>query len=139
MPLDLSSLSQAITSLKRALSTSNKNAASADDHLKETLRAGVIQNFEVAYEQSWKMIRRWIKENRMPEDADNPKTRKDIFRLAAQYGLIRDPLPWFRYGDARNITSHTYNKETANTVYNCAEPFLEDADFLLSKLESAND
>lgn len=55
------------------------------------LRAGVIQNFEVAYEQCWKFIERWIRENRAPENADHPRSRKELFRMAARHGLISDP------------------------------------------------
>jgi len=35
--------------------------------MQDTLRAGVIQNFEVAYEQSWKMLQRWIKTTFLPK------------------------------------------------------------------------
>jgi len=69
-----------------------------DVDMRETVRAGVIQNFEVAYEQCWKMIQRWIKENKTSEEAEHPRTRKDLFRMAARCGLIDDPLPWFAYG-----------------------------------------
>ncbi len=61
--------------------------------LRDTVRAGVIQNSKVAYEQCWKFIQRWIRENRTPEDADHPGTRKELFRLATRYGLVADPLP----------------------------------------------
>ena len=85
------------------------------------------------------MIQRWIKENKTPEDADHLRTRKDLFRMAAKYNLITNPQNWFEYGEARNITSHTYNSEKADYVYEKAQPFLNDAEYLLSQLESMND
>jgi len=105
----------------------------------ETIRAGVIQNFEVAYEQCWKMIQRWLKENRSPVEAENPRTRKDLFRFAARNNLIVDPVSWFTYGEARNMTSHTYDEKKALSVYKTAGQFLCDAQYLLRQLESMND
>ena len=109
MPLDLSSLEKSIDALRRSINAAEGHTALMNDDIREAVRAGVIQNFEVAYELAWKFVQRWIRENRTPEDADHPGTRKDLFRLAARYGLVADPAPWFAYGDARNLTSHTYN------------------------------
>lgn len=103
------------------------------------IRAGVIQHFEFTYELCWKFIQRWIRMNKTPEDADCARTRKELFRMAARYGLIADPTPWFAYGEARNITSHTYNEETAEAVYEAALQFVADAKYLLAQLEKFND
>lgn len=139
MPLDLSSLRRAVSSLHRAVRAAEDGPATLGPELLETIRAGVIQNFEVAYEQSWKFIQRWLRENRIPEDADHPRTRKEFFRLAARHGLIADPLPWFQYGEARNLTSHTYDEAQALLVFESARRFAADAQALLSRLEAAND
>lgn len=139
MALNLDSLRSAIDSLRRSIAAAEKNMSSLDVDMQETVRAGVIQNFEVAYEQCWKMIQRWIKENKTPEDAENPRTRKDLFRMAARYGLIADPLPWFAYGDARNLTSHIYDAEKALSIYETAINFYVDAEYVLTQLELLND
>lgn len=137
--LKTDSLNKALNALNRSINIVKNKENELEGDLLETVKAGVIQNFEVAYEQCWKFIQRWIKENRTPEDADNPKTRKDLFRLAARIGLIQDPLPWFSYGDARNISSHTYDSEKAEIVYQTALLFLNDANYLLKQLEASND
>ena len=139
MALDLSSLEKAIDALQRSINAANSDASSMDADIIEAIRAGVIQNFEVAYELSWKFVQRWIRENRTPEDADNPRTRKDLFRLASRFGLIDDPERWFAYGDARNLTSHTYNELQAISVFETAQHFLCDAKYLLEQLKAAND
>ncbi len=139
MPLNLDSLSKAIDSLSRAILVVGKYKDSPDRDMLETVRAGVIQSFEVSYEQCWKMIQRWIRENRTPEDAEHPRTRKELFRLAARYGLIDDPIPWFSYGDARNLSSHTYDEQRAMSVFETAKHFLHDAQFLLRQMEKMND
>jgi nucleotidyltransferase substrate binding protein (TIGR01987 family) len=137
--LELNSLTLAVDALKRSLNAANNNMATLSVDLRETVRAGVIQNFEVAYEQCWKFIQRWIRENRTPEDADHPRTRKELFRLAARYGLITDPLPWFEYSDARNLTSHTYDAKQAEVVFAVAGHFSIDAQYLLKQLKERND
>ena len=139
MPLKLDSLKKSIESLGCSINAVNSRMDSLDNDLKETVRAGVIQKFEVAYEQCWKMIQRWIKENKTPEDAENQRTRKELFRMAARYSLIEDPLPQFEYGKARNLTSHTYDEEQAVAVYQAAQTFLGDAEYLLGQLEKLND
>ncbi len=139
MALQLDSLKMAIEALERSLQASREESAGLSDALRETIRAGVIQNFEVAYELGWKFIQRWIRDNKTPEDADHPRTRKELFRMAARYGLIADPLPWFEYGDARNLTSQIYDAKQAAAVYAVAERFAADGRDLLQRLEERND
>jgi nucleotidyltransferase substrate binding protein (TIGR01987 family) len=141
MKLDLTSLRKAIESLERTISVTNNKTVwdSLSDEAKDGIRAGVIQNFEVAFEFCWKYIQRWLRENAPAEKAENPRSRKELFRIAARFGLIKDPLPWFSYGDARNLTSHTYNENTAESVYNTALVFVKDARYLLKKLEESKE
>lgn len=141
MSLQLQSLDKAIKALERSLVLADGlfKDIKIDPDLHETVRAGVIQHFEVAFELSWKYIQRWIRENKTPEDADNPRTRKDLFRLAARYNLIANPSAWFDYGDARNLTSHVYEESKAEIVYKIAKIFLNDAKYLLTQLEKSSD
>ena len=137
MALDLTSLKKAVQSFEgvaEAASSETKMAV-LDQNQKNAIRAGVIQNFEFTYELSWKFIQRWLRENRGSAEIDFPRSRKDLFRAAAKYGLIRDPSPWFEYGDARNLTSHTYSEDKAEIVFQIALRFVPDAKFLLEKLE----
>ena len=108
-----------------------------DDITKDGLKAGVIQNFEFTYELSWKFIKRWLETNFTRDDYDG-LSRRDLFRHAFEAGLIKDIESWFEYNEKRNLTSHTYNKITAEDVYSCIPNFIEDAKYLLSQLESRN-
>jgi nucleotidyltransferase substrate binding protein (TIGR01987 family) len=137
--LSYESLRKSIGALKRSVAVANSDFDTRGSDLQDTVRAGVIQNFEVAYEQCWKMIQRWIRENRTPVDADNPRTRNELFRMAARYGLFSDPAPWFGFGEARNLTSHTYDESQAVSAYDAALKFLPLAEELLVRLESSND
>lgn len=141
MKLDLTSLRKAVESLERAVSVVNDETffAGLSDEARETIKSGVIQNFEVAYELCWKYAQRWLRENTQVEQSENPRSRKEIFRLAARYGLVNNPETWFSYGDARNLTSHIYSENTAESVYNTALVFVKDAGYLLKKLEESKE
>ena len=140
MPLDLSSLKKAVYSLERTVrvACSDTKMKSLDQDQQYAIRAGVIQNFEFTYELCWKFIQRWLKENLPQDSSDLPRTRKDFFRVAAQRKLIGDPLPWFEYGDARNLTSHTYSEDKAEIVFQAAVHFVPEAKSLLRELERNN-
>ena len=140
MKLDLSSLSKAVETLEKTLNVAEKSStAGLDADTQNAIKAGVIQNFEFTYELCWKFMRRWLNENANVEEAEYPRTRKELFRLAARFGLIDNPLSWFSYGDARNLTSHTYDEDKAQTVYETAVDFLEDATDFLKRLQEHND
>jgi len=139
MALDLTSLEKAIDALRRSIDASRRLPESAEADLRETVQAGVIQHFEVAYELCWKFMQRWLRENALPEEADFPRTRKELFRMAARQELISDPLPWFDFGDSRNRTSHTYDGAKALDAFHVARAFLPYALELSSRLAARND
>jgi nucleotidyltransferase substrate binding protein (TIGR01987 family) len=140
MWLDLSSLRKGISSLRTALEVAAAEKMSGFDRAtQDVIKAGVIQNFEFTYELCWKFIQRWLKENHPGEDADLPRSRRELFRMAARYGLIDDPAPWFDYGDARNMTAHVYDEQRAQVVYDAAVRFINEAEALLKCLEANND
>ena len=139
--LDLTSLEDALSQLSQIAQRSQDESfmSQQDDITRNAIRSGVIKHFAIVYDLCWKFIQRWIRENRTPEDADNPRTRKDLFRLAAKNNLINDPEPWFVYGNARNLTAHTYNAKKADEVYEQAVKLVDDANYLLNKLKETND
>ncbi|OHD54687.1 MAG: hypothetical protein A2Y33_02590 [Spirochaetes bacterium GWF1_51_8] len=140
MKLDTSSLSNAINSLEKAINYSKEHFASHpnDGIGLEVIRAGVIQNFEFTYEICWKMIKRWL-DNNYSESYTIGFSRRQIFRAGAENLLIKDFELWLTFHELRNKTSHTYDPEIAEEIYNQAENFLREAELLLSSLEARND
>lgn len=106
--------------------------------VQEAVKAGVIQSFEVAYEQSWKMMKRWLEANSSPLDVDGV-SRRQLFRLAAEAGLIIDVDLWMLFHKARNETSHTYDIEKARAVLEMISPFLSACTDLSLALKAKND
>jgi len=136
---DFSPLEKALRSLSEAIESTTNDIfmASLLESQRRTMRAGVIQNFEFSYELSWKMLRRQLIAE---EDQTTITTlsRKDLYRFAAQKGVIADPEIWFLFHHARNLTSHTYDEQTADEVYKITLQFLPAALDLLTQLNARN-
>ena len=105
--------------------------------LQMTLKAGVIQNFEVAYELCWKFIKRWL-ENNVSPNAVTGVSRRELFRYAAENLLIRDVDQWMDFHAARNKTSHIYDHAVAEATFAIVADFVPEAEFLLQKLRENN-
>ncbi|MFM7621459.1 MAG: HI0074 family nucleotidyltransferase substrate-binding subunit [Alphaproteobacteria bacterium] len=104
-------------------------AASFDD----LYRDGVIQRFEYTMDLSWKLLRRVLFQSFDVQESDL-RSKKDIFREAARVSLITDAERWIGHYEARNQTSHDYNQDKADRVFQQAKLFLEDVQDLLGVL-----
>lgn len=74
-------------------------------------RAGLIQFFEMAFEQSWKLL----KDYQEAEGFTIASPRQAI-KQAYQSGIIADGHAWINALEDRNLTTHTYNEQTADIV-----------------------
>lgn len=135
MNLDLTSLEKSISALHRLVTEGVPCASQLSPALQETIKSGVIQHFEVAYEQSWKMIKRWLEYNVGAQGVDGVP-RRELFRLAVENHLIGDCELWMNFHRARNETSHTSSADTAEEVYSVALTFLPAAQSLLTALRA---
>ena len=140
MPLELDQLRDSTKALADLLLVSENQARMEQftEVERDGIRAGVIQNFEVTYELAWKLIDRWLKKNINPE-ITRGLTRREFYRLAAQLRLIPDMDTWMRYHEARNLTSHRYNRKMMEQVYQAAKDFPPDAQRLFATLDARND
>ena len=121
--LDISSLIKAYDSFTNVLKYAEEIQANQENNIfyaEEAARAAVIQHFEYTYELSWKMMKRFIE---IDEGREDSLTRKGLFRRAGEIGIIDDFSKWIEFHDARNLTSHTYDEETAELVYAAAKKF----------------
>ena len=117
----LSNLEKALNSLQTAL----------EQEKNEFLRDSVIQRFEYSYELNWKTLKKYLKEFYGVDEGNV----KELYRIAAKHSLIDNLDNWFRYHQARNITSHSYNEDNAEEVYGIAPDFLQDARNLFIKIQ----
>jgi nucleotidyltransferase substrate binding protein (TIGR01987 family) len=138
--LDLSALRGAVASLENALRVTGDSAwfDAQSQAVRDTLIAGVVQNFEFVYELSVKMVRRQLeREADSPDEIDKVNFR-DMLRTAGEKGLIEDVEAWFRHRSMRNISAHTYDRVKAGAVYEGARTLLSDAGALLAGLDARN-
>lgn len=140
MPLELHSLRKSVTALNAVLAKSDdaEFMQGVDEIAQNAVKSGVIQHFEFTYELCWKFIKRWLEMN-VSATAVDGVTRRELFRQAAESRLIDDVERWMRHHAARNLTSHTYEVEVAESVYTAAHDFARDARRLLAALEARND
>ena len=74
-------------------------------------RAGLIQFFEMAFEQGWKLL----KDYQEAEGFTFASPRQAI-KQAFQSGLVTEGHDWVNALEDRNLTTHTYNEQTASLV-----------------------
>jgi len=130
--IDLTPLQKATDSLASAITRTEREKP--DDMLRDS----VIQRFEYTYELCWKMLKRRLKLDVPSPEAIDEMSFREMIREGAERGLIDDPLAWFNYREKRNLTSHTYDAEVAQDVYQAALTFLTDAENLLARLRIRN-
>jgi len=131
--IDATHLKKAIFALQACILDYNEHSSKSVS-LRESLRSGVIQNFEVAYELSWKIMKKWLAYNVGYSMVDGIP-RFELFKLAVENGLISDSEIWFDFHDAGNKTSHEYSENIAEFVFEYALKFLPYAKAFLEILE----
>jgi nucleotidyltransferase substrate binding protein (TIGR01987 family) len=92
-------------------------------------KAGAIQAFEICYELSWKTMKRILAYRGI--EANSPR---EVFRLAAREKLIDDLDNWFEFIEKRNLTTHVYNLEIANEIFNFLPKFYHELDKFTSAI-----
>ena len=136
MPIELNQLERAVVALEAGLSRTQDEAVMGqlDDISQNVMLSGVIQHFEFTYEICRALIERWLRENYSSEILG--VSRKEVYRIAGERGLIDGVERWFTYHEERNRTTHRYDEELLNLVDDTIPQFLEDAKSLIEVLRS---
>lgn len=101
----------------------------------EQIRDGLIQRFEFSYELSHKLIKRYLEEISANADEIDTMSFSELIRTANEKGLLlNDWERWRVYRQMRNLTSHTYNEDTAILVVASIPDFIKECEYLLGKL-----
>ena len=114
MPLDLSSLRDA------------------------PVRAAAIQAFEFTFELAFKFMKRRLELTVPVPAAVDEMTFMQVVRSAAETGLVTDVSRFHAYREARNITSHSYDRAKAQQIVAELPRFAIDVAHLLAQLEARN-
>jgi nucleotidyltransferase substrate binding protein (TIGR01987 family) len=81
--------------------------------LDEIIKEGLIQRFEYTFEMAWNVMKDYALYQGNSEIAGS----RDAIRYAFSSNLISDGDMWMDMIKSRIKTSHTYNEETANEIY----------------------
>lgn len=136
MSLYLKPLRDATKQLEEALSLHKDASAKGDPILQKHMRAAAIQAFEFTYEITFKALKRHLGDVSSSPQTVDTMTFADVIREAFGQDLVcSDVAVWRKYRRNRTITSHTYNEDRAQEVFECVSDFLADAQYTLSKLE----
>ena len=74
-------------------------------------RAGMIQFFEMAFELAWKLLKDYLE-----AEGYDVKSPREAIKQAFQIEVIINGHDWMAALSDRNLTTHTYNEATAQTV-----------------------
>lgn len=101
---------QRFSNLKKAFSQLEKFIAFQD--LNEMEEQGLIKAFEYTYELSWKTLQDFLIEI----GYENIVGPKPVIEQCFKDGYIVDGMAWMRMHQSRNLTSHTYDEQTAQEI-----------------------
>ena len=83
-----------------------------DKIIKDGLRDSIIQRFEFVPELSWKLMKKYLDENLVLE-VYSPRS---VIKESYKQDLIENGELWLDILEDRNLTSHTYDENTANRI-----------------------
>jgi len=81
--------------------------------LSQLEKQGVIQAFEFTHELAWNVLKDYLED----QGEQNIRGSKDATRAAFKVALISDGEMWMSMIQSRNISSHTYDEETAESLF----------------------
>lgn len=128
--IDYTNLEKAIETLKSSLETLNSNRGC---NFTDMLEDSCVKRFEYTLEMSWKTMKKVLK--KVYGKAEDELTINNIFRFMQGYGFILSWENWKMYYEKRNNTAHEYNLIKSRQLLEIIPQFLQDTDYLLSKLK----
>ena len=117
---------QAFVQLEKAVALSSQRP------LTELEEQGLIQAFEYTHELAWNALKDFLEE----QGLRNLYGSKDTTREAFKRGLIENGAIWMDMVKSRNLTSHTYNSDIAQSIGRAiVENYYQEFKQLLEKMK----
>ena len=93
---------RALANLRRAVST---------PAIEPRDQSGIIKDFEMTYELSWKVLKKILL-----EQGHQTLGAKDVFSKAYQLNFISNETLWLKMIEDRNLTTHVYDESEAEKI-----------------------
>ena len=104
---------QRFASYKKALAALESAVALSEERpLSDLEQQGLIQSFEFTHELSWKLLKDFLEYQGISGIIGS----RDAVRNAFNRALITDSEIWMEMIASRNLTSHTYDSDTAADI-----------------------
>ena len=104
---------QRFQNYKKALATVKRAVElAASRELSDLEKQGMIQCFEFTFELAWNLMKDYLEEQGITGIIGS----KGAVRHAFNKGIIEDGQVWMDMIEARNISAHTYDEETAEKL-----------------------
>ncbi|MBD1392404.1 nucleotidyltransferase substrate binding protein [Mucilaginibacter glaciei] len=121
---------QRFSNYKKALRQLEKFIDKVD--LNELEEQGLIKAFEYTYELGWTTLKDYLQF----QGITNMVGSRDVIREAFKAELITNGDVWMQMLQSRNLTSHSYNEDTAEEIVNAiTETYFNEFKELEAKLE----
>jgi len=104
---------QRLTGYERALKSLEQALEGETGDYSELERDGVIQRFEFSFELAWKVLQDYL----IAQGYGNIKGPKPVIRQAFKDGYIQEGNAWMDMLEARQLSTHTYDKGTAGEIF----------------------
>ena len=98
--------------------------------LSELEEQGMIQAFEYTHELAWNLLKDYLTEY---GGAVGLIGSRDTTREAFKRGLIENGELWMEMISSRNLSSHTYNEETAQKIIDIIPQYHQEFIYLQTK------
>jgi len=129
-----------LSALKNAL---NRLVEGNERYLKDIndtqIRDGLIKRYEFTYEISHKILKRYLELSSPNPTVFDSMAFSDLIRTGNEQSLLKnDWTKWKIFREMRSKSSHTYDEQIAKEVVSIIPDFIDEAKFLLKKLENIN-
>lgn len=98
---------------KALLSLTEAVELAEERELSDLEQQGLIQGFEFTFDLAWKTLQDFLREKQRPNSNGGPNV---IITQALADGYIKDEEGWKSLKKARELTSHSYDEETADDI-----------------------
>lgn len=88
-------------------------ALAAERDLSDLEQQGLIQGFEFTFDLAWKTLQDYLRHHKRPNDNGGPNV---IIEQALTDGIIKGDDLWKAMKKSRDLTSHSYDGDTANDI-----------------------
>lgn len=122
---------QRFNNYRKALARLSEAVALTEERdLSDLEQQGLIQGFEFTFDLAWKTLQDYLRHHKRPNDNGGPNV---IIIQALADGIIKGDEEWKAIKKSRELTSHSYDGDTADAI---AENIIDTYHGLFIQLET---